>query len=79
MIPGELESNVDRIWETMWSGGISNPLSVWLLLTSASRHSNPLGIDGQEDPQDSQHRLSPHPKGARPHSGAPHPDPPTLM
>ena len=24
MITGELKSKVDRIWDTMWSGGISN-------------------------------------------------------
>lgn len=28
MITGELKSKVDRIWDTMWSGGIANPLSV---------------------------------------------------
>ena len=28
MITGELKSKVDRIWDTMWPGGISNPLSV---------------------------------------------------
>ncbi len=28
MITGELRSKVDKIWDTMWSGGISNPLSV---------------------------------------------------
>ena len=28
MITGELKSRIDRIWDTMWSGGISNPLSV---------------------------------------------------
>ena len=28
MITGELKSKVDSIWNTMWSGGISNPLSV---------------------------------------------------
>ena len=33
MITGELKSKVDRIWETMWSGGISNPLSVIEQLT----------------------------------------------
>ena len=26
MITGELKSKVDRIWDTMWSGGVSNPL-----------------------------------------------------
>ena len=25
MITGELKSKVDSIWNTMWSGGISNP------------------------------------------------------
>ncbi len=33
MITGELRSKVDRIWDTMWSGGISNPLSVIKQLT----------------------------------------------
>ena len=25
MITGALKSKIDRIWDTMWSGGISNP------------------------------------------------------
>ena len=33
MVTGELKSKVDRIWDTMWSGGISNPLSVIEQLT----------------------------------------------
>lgn len=33
MITGELKSKVDRIWDTMSSGGISNPLSVIEQLT----------------------------------------------
>ncbi len=33
MITGELKSKVDRIWDAMWSGGISNPLSVIEQLT----------------------------------------------
>jgi type I restriction enzyme M protein len=33
MITGELKSRVDRIWDTMWAGGISNPLSVVEQLT----------------------------------------------
>ncbi len=33
MITGELKSKVDRICDTMWSGGISNPLSVIEQLT----------------------------------------------
>ena len=28
MITGDLKSKVDAIWNTMWSGGIANPLSV---------------------------------------------------
>ena len=33
MITGEMKSKIDRIWNTMWSGGISNPLSVIEQLT----------------------------------------------
>ncbi len=33
MITGELKSKIDRIWDTMWSGGISNPLTVIEQLT----------------------------------------------
>ena len=33
MITGGLRSKVDSIWDTMWSGGISNPLSVLEQLT----------------------------------------------
>lgn len=28
MITNELKSQVDKIWETFWTGGISNPLTV---------------------------------------------------
>jgi type I restriction enzyme M protein len=28
MITGEIRSQVDRIWDSFWSGGISNPLEV---------------------------------------------------
>jgi type I restriction enzyme M protein len=28
MITGELKSQVDKIWESFWIGGISNPLTV---------------------------------------------------
>lgn len=28
MITGTLKSQIDRIWETFWTGGITNPLSV---------------------------------------------------
>ncbi len=33
MVTGELKSRIDRIWDSMWSGGISNPLSVIEQLT----------------------------------------------
>lgn len=33
MITGEIKSKVDKIWDTMWAGGISNPLSVVEQLT----------------------------------------------
>ncbi len=33
MITGEIRSKIDKIWDTMWSGGISNPLSVIEQLT----------------------------------------------
>lgn len=28
MITGELRGKVDRIWESFWTGGITNPLTV---------------------------------------------------
>jgi len=28
MMTGELKSQVDKIWESFWTGGISNPLTV---------------------------------------------------
>ncbi len=28
MITGELKSKIDKLWETFWTGGLSNPLSV---------------------------------------------------
>ena len=28
LITGALKSQVDRVWDAFWSGGISNPLSV---------------------------------------------------
>ena len=33
MITGEIKSKVDRIWDTLWSGGISNPLTIIEQLT----------------------------------------------
>jgi len=28
MLTGELRNQIDRIWDSFWSGGISNPLEV---------------------------------------------------
>lgn len=28
MITGELKNKIDRVWETFWTGGITNPLTV---------------------------------------------------
>ncbi|CAM4099510.1 hypothetical protein Gste01_01336 [Geobacillus stearothermophilus ATCC 7953] len=28
MLTGELRHKVDKIWETFWTGGITNPLTV---------------------------------------------------
>ena len=28
MITGELKSQIDKVWEAFWTGGISNPLTV---------------------------------------------------
>src|SRR5258708_25048499 len=34
MITGELKSQIDRLWDAFWSGGISNPLEVIEQITS---------------------------------------------
>ena len=28
MVTGELRSQIDRIWDSFWSGGIANPLEI---------------------------------------------------
>jgi hypothetical protein len=28
LVTGELKSQVDRVWDAFWSGGISNPMDV---------------------------------------------------
>ena len=28
MITGEIKSQIDKIWESFWTGGVSNPLTV---------------------------------------------------
>ena len=33
MLTGEIRSQVDRIWDAFWSGGISNPLEVMEQIT----------------------------------------------
>ena len=32
VVTGEIRGQIDRIWDTFWSGGISNPLEVTLKL-----------------------------------------------
>lgn len=34
MITGELKSKIDKVWDTFWTGGISNPLEVIEQITS---------------------------------------------
>ncbi len=69
MITGELRSKVDRIWETFWTGGITNPLEVieqftYLLFikgldeveTKNEAEATVLGIDfNRTFPEDKQH------------------------
>ncbi|MHC1682911.1 MAG: N-6 DNA methylase [Clostridiaceae bacterium] len=69
MITGELRSKVDKIWETFWTGGITNPLEVieqftYLLFikglddkeTTKENEASFLGIDFQGlYPSDKQH------------------------
>ena len=47
MITGELKSQIDKVWEAFWTGGISNPLTVieqmtYLLFTSKLNELKPL-------------------------------------
>ena len=69
MITGELKSKVDKIWETFWTGGITNPLEVieqftYLLFikgldeieTTKEAEAAILGIDfNRTFPEDKQH------------------------
>ncbi|SFA52420.1 type I restriction enzyme M protein [Anoxybacillus pushchinoensis] len=69
MITGELKSKVDKIWETFWTGGITNPLTVieqftYLLFikgldeveTKNEQEAALLGIDFERIfPEDKQH------------------------
>lgn len=69
MITGELKSKVDKIWETFWTGGITNPLEVieqftYLLFikgldeieTTKEAEASILGIDfNRTFPEDKQH------------------------
>jgi type I restriction enzyme M protein len=69
MVTGELKNKIDRIWETFWTGGITNPLSVieqitYLLFirglddmeTKRERESQVLGVPHKPIfPKDKQH------------------------
>src|SRR5690625_2807005 len=52
MITGELKNRIDRIWETLWTAGISNPLTVIEQLTYL------LFIKGLDDQQLRQERKA---------------------
>ncbi|GAB4265846.1 type I restriction-modification system subunit M [Thermincola ferriacetica] len=69
MVTGELKSKIDKIWETFWTGGITNPLSVieqitYLLFirgldeveTKRENEASVLGIEHKRIfPEDKQH------------------------
>ena len=69
MVTGDLKNKVDKIWETFWTGGITNPLSVieqitYLLFirglddveTKKENEATVLGIDNNKIfPEDKQH------------------------
>jgi len=37
MMTGELKQQVDRLWDAFWSGGISNPLEMYELVSTKKR------------------------------------------
>lgn len=69
MVTGELRNKIDKIWETFWTGGITNPLSVieqitYLLFikgldeieTKREKDATVLGVDFKKIfPEDKQH------------------------
>ncbi|WP_276571552.1 hypothetical protein [Catenibacterium mitsuokai] len=38
MLTGELKNKVDKIWESFWTGGITNPLDVIEQFTYLNTH-----------------------------------------
>ena len=38
MLTGELRNKIDRLWETFWTGGITNPLDVVEPTRQGERH-----------------------------------------
>lgn len=69
MVTGDLKSKIDKIWETFWTGGITNPLSVieqitYLLFirgldeteTQREKEATVLGVEfNRTFPEDKQH------------------------
>lgn len=49
MLTGELRSQIDAIWNAFWTGGISNPLEVIVLLRHHSVLQLHIGEDHQRD------------------------------
>jgi hypothetical protein len=54
MLTGQLRQQVDKIWNTFWTGGISNPLTVieqftYLLFESPFTNVNDQGLLGVFD------------------------------
>ena len=52
MITGELKSKIDKIWSTIWTGGIANPLTVIEQLTYL------LFIKGLDDQQQRKEKIA---------------------
>ncbi len=56
MLTGDIRSQVDRIWDAFWSGGISNPLEIMLNQPSTERMAHEL-MHGQTRVRISMGRL----------------------
>ena len=75
MITGELKSQIDRIWDAFWSGGISNPLEVieqitYLLFLRRLDDLHTLE-ENKADPAQAADRAPHLPRGQGPEGGGP--------
>jgi hypothetical protein len=50
MLAGELRSQIDRIWNANWSGGIANPLEIIEQITYLVRHPRHSRPESQRTP-----------------------------